>query len=785
MYNNKKVVAYGIGNNFYSYLSRIEEYVDYIGDNNKKYLGKYIYKDIRYISNDEIEEIKNVLIVIMLDTEKFISDIEYQFRSMGVECVRVRDFLEEIEISADAMLNWIDNHSRGKIKRFIDLHLDRTNVCNFHCDYCSVWRSTGTGNQRVGCGRPVSELRSALSVKKLGGTCYINICARGETLLAEDIFEMVYQLLDEGHYVSVVTNGTICKVIKQIVSMPEALQKRMFFKLSFHYSELIEKRMMDVFWENVLLIQKSLCSYSIEITPSDRIIDKRDEILKLFEKYENGALPHITFTRDSTKEGLDLLSNRSLKEYTDIWSGYNSKLFDLKTRWYNKPIKEYCMAGAWSYIVEADTGRIRPCYGYGEIGNIYDDKEFPYEPVGCNCRKTYCFNNHVYMSLGCQPMIEDYSYAEMRDRCDNDGRRWLKEDISYRFNEKLYDNNFRDVNQWKDCLRLVNREKRRSIILLNSPDYPNLGDHAIAFSTCKLIEKYFPEYDFFEIPCDFYVKEKQLFSECILPEDVLMISGGGYVDSLHLKMLDITRDIVKSFENNKVIILPQTIFFENSSIGRAEKEAFKNNIIDNEKVTIFVREKASLETLNELSGEKNKNNYCYECDMALLLDVGDLLEGDCLNKDRKGVGLCFRNDREKVKERQEKIEQMMINRNVQFERFSTVINNSVFPSNRKAELKKLFELICSKELVVTDRLHCMILCFLTDTPCVAFDNTTGKIRGVYETLPKDARIILGNDNFDYEDALKDLYGDRLSVDVKSFVDLRQIEFEKRLRRIMD
>ena len=48
--------------------------------------------------------------------------------------------------------------------------------------------------------------------------------------------------------------------------------------------------------------------------------------------------------------------------------------------------------------------------------------------------------------------------------------------------------------------------EEKTFILFNSPDYPNLGDHAIALAE-NVYFKYFEEYDFIEISCIQYMKE--------------------------------------------------------------------------------------------------------------------------------------------------------------------------------------------------------------------------------------------------------------------------------------
>jgi exopolysaccharide biosynthesis predicted pyruvyltransferase EpsI len=51
--------------------------------------------------------------------------------------------------------------------------------------------------------------------------------------------------------------------------------------------------------------------------------------------------------------------------------------------------------------------------------------------------------------------------------------------------------------------------------------------------------------------------------------------------------------------------------------------------------------------------------------------------------------------------------------------------------DREYEVKKVCSMLASKEVIITDRLHCMVLCALVGTPCIALDNISAKISGVY------------------------------------------------------
>ena len=78
---------------------------------------------------------------------------------------------------------------------------------------------------------------SALQRKTWGGVPF-NLCGGGETLLPPQMTDILYELLAQGHYLAVVTNGTVTKRFEEICDFPEEFRKRLLFKFSFHYTEL-------------------------------------------------------------------------------------------------------------------------------------------------------------------------------------------------------------------------------------------------------------------------------------------------------------------------------------------------------------------------------------------------------------------------------------------------------------------------------------------------------------------------------------------------------------------
>ncbi len=291
------------------------------------------------------------------------------------------------------------------------------------------------------------------------------MCAGGETLLSHDILPVIQKLLCEGHYVSVVTNGTLTQRFHEIAGWPEELLRHLFFKFSFHYLELKRREWIDKFFENVYSVRDAGASFTVEITPSDELIPYIDEVKKTCYEYL-GTLCHVTIARDDRTDGIDILSCHPLDEYKKIWGQFVSPLFDFKTTIFYKKRKEFCYAGDWSLNLNLETGRVAQCYRCKELDNIYrsPDELLRVGAVGYNCPLPHCYNGHALIALGVIPELEAPTYAEERNRICIDGTEWLQPEMKAFMSSKLYESNKEYSKLRKMMIILKSRVARVSVL---------------------------------------------------------------------------------------------------------------------------------------------------------------------------------------------------------------------------------------------------------------------------------------------------------------------------------
>ena len=318
-----------------------------------------------------------------------------------------------------------------------------TNKCNLKCEYCIVSQVDGWNDQRdKAFSYPVEHMVKAFSTQRLGGECYINLTAQGETLLYKDIVPLTTGLLEQGHFVEIVTNGMVTKRIDELLSLPEHLLKRLFFKISYHYNQLKSGNLRERYWENVNRIKASPCSFTIELMPHDEIAGEIDDIIADCRGHV-GAVCHATVGRDDKRRSKDLLTHMSREQYVSTWSKLDSTMFRLKMDLFGVRRKEFCYAGAWSLLVDLSTGEAAQCYARMNTQNIFRDLSKPivFRPVGHTCACTFCFNGHAHVAWGIIPELQAPEYYEVRNRHCDDGTDWVKNDCAELFHQKFADNN--------------------------------------------------------------------------------------------------------------------------------------------------------------------------------------------------------------------------------------------------------------------------------------------------------------------------------------------------------
>lgn len=448
IYNQKgklKVMAWGAGNIFRDYKSIICKYCDIKGivDKDKRTQGSF-FEGYKCVSPTEITDDIS-LVITTIDNMDAQRDVEEYCVDNDILCCKYQDYLdvmwkkyeqEVLENSSIVLKDYTPN-SQDVMQKYIGLIIPE-NLCNFDCSYCYLSIFNDRRFENICRKNPHLPrfIRHQFRRDVLGGSCLIGFTGSGETLLADGFSDVCTELLKEGHYLHIVTNGTPINKIKEILEKAGEYQEHIIFKLSFHYIELLKRNMLSTFVEGVRMIDASKASYTIEIMPHDELIPHIPDVLE-FSKENFGAYPQLTIGRDE-RDKTKLLTNLSYNEYIDTWKVFESNMFDTRMNLYMLKGKN-CNAGPLGYFVDMYSGKVQHCVYYENIGNAYIDgiENIEMNRVGNSCPLNYCYNCHVYATLGILPLENIPTYMQIRDRIKDDGNHWIKEDMRRFLDTKL------------------------------------------------------------------------------------------------------------------------------------------------------------------------------------------------------------------------------------------------------------------------------------------------------------------------------------------------------------
>lgn len=270
----------------------------------------------------------------------------------------------------------------------------------------------------------------------------------------------------------------------------------------------------------------------------------------------------------------------------------------------------------------------------------------------------------------------------------------------------------------------------RKFIIMGVPYHGNLGDSMITMAEEEILKKCFPECELNSIAEDNLDICCQKAKKYISNDTVIFLQGGGNIGDIYKNCEKGRRKVIEKFPNNKIIIFPQTCYFSNTESGKAELERTKQIYNAHNNLVIMAREEKTYEFMKE--NFKNAKIYLTP-DIVMTLEKAS-------NKKRQGVLTMLRNDKEKSINEEETVKIQKILQ----KRFNDIyssdmsmghldIHNVGGKYKEKLLEDKLNEFQTS-ELVITDRLHGMILSAITETPCVAIGNFNYKVASSYKWL---------------------------------------------------
>lgn len=283
-------------------------------------------------------------------------------------------------------------------------------------------------------------------------------------------------------------------------------------------------------------------------------------------------------------------------------------------------------------------------------------------------------------------------------------------------------------------------------VLVLSPQYVNYGDHLIAFSETEFFKKQYGisvldlNYTFFDLWKTYAVKK-------VSTDAVVWVTGGGYIGDLWPESHQMVENVIDAFPFNKIVFAPQTTYY--SDVESDEAKRFVQKVNDHGQCVFFAREKNTYALLKRMG-----------ISSVLAPDFGLLLQNDfALNDGADYISFCFREDQERLLSSAARtmLETALAEYQLPFHDVLMAKQHREIPAwSRKMFIHKKMREYAKSLVTVTDRLHCMVFCALTGTPCVVMDNKSKKISGVYEWMKGLSYVKLVNVPEEIPDAVKEV-----------------------------
>lgn len=279
------------------------------------------------------------------------------------------------------------------------------------------------------------------------------------------------------------------------------------------------------------------------------------------------------------------------------------------------------------------------------------------------------------------------------------------------------------INELKPLQKKYKSNKNIPFLLI-SPDHGNLGDHAIFLSETILLDSMGIEYA--EVPRFFLCRIEKYHLLRFFNHKKIFLHGGGYIGSFWEYDDGLAKKIIKSAPKSDIFLFPHTVDYDDSVTGKKAFEELKSICEKHGKCLFCAREKTTYNTLK-------KSGF----NVKLIPDMVFSLNECAETSERHGCLLCLRNDSEKLlsdaqKQTVSNEAHALFGEDVTVTDMCTPYN--IPPANRSFELDKKFSEFRNAELVITDRLHGMIFCAVTGTPCIVLNSKSHKVTGCYEWI---------------------------------------------------
>lgn len=302
----------------------------------------------------------------------------------------------------------------------------------------------------------------------------------------------------------------------------------------------------------------------------------------------------------------------------------------------------------------------------------------------------------------------------------------------------------------KFYFKITKSKEKRKILLMLTPEFGNIGDHAINYAQQSFIKENYKEFAMIEITFNESKKFFGLIKKRIKTNDIILLNGGGNIGDLYTNIEMERRKIIITFKKNRIISMPQSINYSETENGKNELKKTINAFSQNKNLIIIARDDKSY----DFAKNNFKKNKVYLLPDIVLYWAGNK---QIIRNRTKEVLVLLRNDKEaSLKDNiKNNIFNSLEKNNFKYRISDTHTGKNLKGNKRKLELENKLKEIRESKFIVTDRFHGVIFSVITKTPCIAFKSKDHKIEeGVKWFKRLNYIFYLGEDTDRIEEALE-------------------------------
>lgn len=289
------------------------------------------------------------------------------------------------------------------------------------------------------------------------------------------------------------------------------------------------------------------------------------------------------------------------------------------------------------------------------------------------------------------------------------------------------------------------------VFVLTTPEYGNIGDHAIAYAEIKYLKEKFPGHDIITIPDSEFNNSIGWIAHKADSKDVIALIGGGNFGVLYPGIEYNRRYTIRKCKKTPIIMFPQSSVWGDGWYERLQIKRSSRIYAEHNNLHLMAREEKTFDVLKKWFS----SNHIYLTPDIVLSQKMDYLTHTAVSRTAL---VCLRNDTEKQTPDSVKTQVMQfLNQNsIEVKLFDTETYSQIRDDSRDRVIEETFITFSKVDFVITDRLHGMIFSNLAGVPCLALDNSTKKVSGVYDLWIDKQHTLMCSDVLQIDNCLNQL-----------------------------